>query len=112
MTDLTPLSIVQTLSQIGRELDAKAAEVETLDREWVTAKARYKREFARAFLNASGAVDVRRYTAEQDTAELFLEVELAEQVLRAAKEALRVLRDRLEIGRSLGAVMRLEWGNS
>ena len=76
------------------------------------AKADYKREFARAFLTATGAVDVRRYTAEQDTADLYLAAEIAEQVLRAAKEALRVLRDRLEIGRSLGAVMRLEWGNS
>lgn len=112
MTELTPLAIVQTLSAIGRELDAKAIEVEALDEAWVRAKADYKREFARSFLTATGAVDVRRYTAEQDTADLYLAAEIAEQVLRAAKEALRVLRDRLEIGRSLGAVMRLEWGNS
>ncbi len=112
MTDLTPLTVVQTLSQIGKDLDEKADEVEVLDEAWVRLKAAYKRAYARAFIDSTGAVDVRRYTAELETADMNLEVELAEQVLRAAKEALRVLRDRLEIGRSLGAVLRMEWGNS
>ena len=111
MVELTPAAIVQTLSGIGRELDAKAAEVEQLDADHVALRAAYRREFARAFLAAEGAMDARRYQAELATADLFAEVELAEQVLRAGKESLRVLRDRLEIGRSLGAVMRLEWGS-
>ena len=112
MTQLTPHSIVTTLSQIGRDLDDKADEVEALDETFVRLKAHYKRSFAAAFIRAAGSADVRRYTAEMETADLLLEMELAEQVLRAAKEALRVLRDRLEIGRSLGAVLRMEWGNS
>jgi hypothetical protein len=112
VTDLTPLAIVQTLSEIGKKLDAKADEVEQLDADWVRLKAAYRVAFARAFMGATGSVDVRKYTAEIETADLSLEVELADQVLRAAKESLKVLRDRLEIGRSLGAVMRLEWGNS
>ena len=111
MADLTPAAIVHTLSTIGRELDAKADEVEALDAAHVALKAEYRREFARAFLTAVGSNDVRRYTAEDATAELYARMEGAEQVLRAGKEALRVLRDRLEIGRSLGAVMRLEWGS-
>lgn len=111
MADLTPAAVVATLSQIGRDLDDKADEVERLDLEHVQLKAEYRRSYARAFVQATGAVDVRRYTAELETAELFEQVELAEQVLRAGKESLRVLRDRLEIGRSLGAVMRMEWAN-
>jgi hypothetical protein len=112
VTELTPLSVVRTLSQIGLDLDAKADEVEQLDQDWVRLKAAYRGAYARAFMGAVGSVDVRKYTAEIETADLLLEAELAEQVLRAAKEALRVLRDRLEIGRSLGAVLRMEWGNS
>jgi hypothetical protein len=112
VTDLTPHTVVRTLSQIGLDLDAKADEVEQLDSDWVRLKAAYRSAYARAFMDAAGSVDVRKYTAEIDTADLLLEAELAEQVLRAAKEALRVLRDRLEIGRSLGAVLRMEWNNS
>lgn len=109
MGDLTPATIVATLSQIGRELDAIASSVESLDHSHVMAKVGYRKAYAREFLGATGSNDVRRYVAEQATADDFLAVELAEQVLRAGKESLRVLRDRLEIGRSLGAVMRLEW---
>lgn len=109
--ELTPASIVTTLSNIGRELDTQSDEVAQLDEDHVRLKAAFKSAYARAFLNTQGSNDVRRYTAELETAELFLEAELAEQVLRAARESLKVLRDRLEIGRSLGAVMRLEWSS-
>lgn len=106
---LTPASLIHTLSGIGRDLDDKSDEIAALDEAHVRLRAEYKRSFARAFMNASGSNDVRRYTAELDTADLLLEAELAEQVLRAGRESLRVLRDRLEIGRSLGALLRTEW---
>lgn len=106
--ELSPIQIVQTLTGIGRELDAKADEVEALDAAWVQAKADYRRSYAKAFLTAEGSMDIRRYKAELDTDAEYLLVETSEQVLRAGKEALRVLRDRLEIGRSLGALVRAE----
>jgi predicted solute-binding protein len=56
-------------------------------------------------------MDVRRYQAEEETAELALAAELADQVLRAGREALRVLRDRLEVGRSVGSIMKMEWAS-
>lgn len=110
MAELTPAAIVNTLSTIGRNLDAQADEVERLDGEHVALKAEYRREFARVFLATEASNDVRRYTAELATADLHARMEGAEQVLRAGREVLRVLRDRLDIGRSLSAVMRLEWG--
>lgn len=106
--ELSPVQIVQTLTGIGRALDEKADEVEQLDAAWVTAKGDYRRAYAKAFLTAEGSMDIRRYTAELQTDTEFLAVETAEQVLRAGKESLRVLRDRLEIGRSLGALVRAE----
>lgn len=109
MSELTPLAIVETLSRIGKELDAQAEEVEHLDEKHVAAKVAYRKAYAHAFLTADGSMDIRRYVAEEKTVDEFQAMEVAEQVLRAGKESLRVLRDRLEIGRSLGAVMRLEW---
>lgn len=112
MSDYTPASVVATLSLIARQIDEKAAEIAVLDAQAVEARQAYKKAYARAFLTADGAMDVRRYKAEEDTADLSLAAELAEQVLRAGRESLRVLRDRLEVGRSVGAILRLEWNGS
>jgi hypothetical protein len=106
---LTPASMIATLSGIGQKLEDKSDEVADLDLAYVQLKGAYKSAYARAFLNATGSNDVRKYIAETETEGLALEAELAEQVLRAARESLRVLRDRLEIGRSLGALLRTEW---
>jgi len=108
MGDFSPASVVQTLSEIARQIDAKADEVAELDREAVIARQEQKRAYARAFLTADGAMDVRRYKAEEATADLSMQAELAEQVLRAARERLKVLRDRLEVGRSVGSIVNLE----
>lgn len=109
--NLTPASLIATLSGIGRDLDEKSAEVAELDAKHVRLRGNYKSQFARTFLTTVGSNDVRRYTAELECADLSLEMELAEQVLRASRESLRVLRDRLEIGRSLGALLRTEWNS-
>jgi hypothetical protein len=96
---------------IARQIDEKAAEIAVLDAQAVEARQAHKRAYARAFLTSDGAMDVRRYKAEEETADLALAAELAEQVLRAGREALRVLRDRLEVGRSVGSIMKMEWGS-
>jgi len=111
VSDYTPSSVVATLSQIARQIDEKAAEIAVLDAQAVEARQAYKKAYARAFLSSEGAMDVRRYRAEEDTADLALAAELAEQVLRAGREALRVLRDRLEVGRSVGSIMKMEWAS-
>lgn len=108
---LSPASLIATLSGIGRDLDEKSDEIAKLDEAYVRMRVEYKRTFARTFMSTTGSMDVRKYTAELETADLLLEAELAEQVLRAGRESLRVLRDRLEIGRSLGALLRTEWNS-
>jgi hypothetical protein len=109
MTELTPASIVATLANISKLLEEKAEEVAVLDAEATRKRALYKRAFAEKFLSTEASNEVRRYTAELHTSQMLYEAEIADQVLRAAREALKVLRDRLEVGRSLGAIMRVEW---
>jgi hypothetical protein len=96
---------------IAKAIEDTTDEIHYLDREATVARANYKREYARAFITADGSNDVKRYTAELATADLHLETELAEQVLRSARDSMRMLRDRLEVGRSLSAIMRMEWAN-
>jgi hypothetical protein len=111
VSDYTPSTVVAALSLIARQIDEKAAEIAVLDAQAVEARQAYKKAYARAFLTSDGAMDVRRYRAEEDTADLSLAAELSEQVLRAGREALRVLRDRLEVGRSVGSIMKMEWAS-
>lgn len=112
MTDLTPAAITRTLSQISKEIDELTDELAVLDEAAVRARQDYKVAYARAFLDADGSMDIRRYTAETATADALLTSELADQQHRAAVSQLKALRDRLEVGRSLGAIMRLEWGQA
>lgn len=109
MNTPTTNDVVLQLAQLGRDLDNKQREIRDLDEAAVRARARYEVTFARKFLQAEGSVDVRKYTAVEQTAELKLDAEIADQVLRAAREAIRVLRDRLDIGRSLNSAIRSEW---
>jgi hypothetical protein len=112
MANLTPAQIIDTLSQISRDIDDVTDDIATLDEEAVRARAAYKVAYARAFLGAEGSMDIRRYTADLETSGEALESELAEQKHRAAIGSIKALRDRLEVGRSLGPLVRLEWGQA
>jgi tRNA/tmRNA/rRNA uracil-C5-methylase (TrmA/RlmC/RlmD family) len=109
MSTPTTNDVIVTLAQLGRDLDNKQAEIARLDEDAVRARARYEVTHSRNFLKAEGAMDVRKHQAIVDTAELKLDAEIADQVLRAARESIRVLRDRLDIGRSLNSAIRSEW---
>jgi hypothetical protein len=112
VSNLTPADIIQTLSRIAKDIDECTDDIARLDEEMVKARAKYKTEYARAFLAAEGSMDIRKYTADLETSELYFGAEIAEQKHRAAVGALRALRDRLEVGRSLGPLVRLEWGQA
>jgi hypothetical protein len=112
VSNLTPQQVIETLTKISKDIDEVTAEIAVLDEQAVRARANHKTAFARAFLNSEGAMDIRKYTAELETADSHLHYELAEQKLRAAVSQIKALRDRLEVGRSLGPLIRLEWGQS
>lgn len=111
-SNLTPHDIIQNLTHIGKQIDEKTRELEQLDEQAVLARSQYKTAYAREFLMTEGSMDIRKFTAELKTETKYLEYELAEQKMRACTQQLRALRDRLEIGRSLGPLVRLEWGQS
>lgn len=108
----SPEALVRRLVQISLLLDKAQRDAELLDEEAVRAKSKHRVGYARAFLDATGAMDMRTQTAVALTADLWFEYELADQKLRACKERIRTLRDQLEIARSLSAALRSEWGAS
>lgn len=101
--------IVLELSRIGRELDELSHEIARLDHVCVTTRSEYRKAYAREFLDSAGSVDVRKQSAVLAVEDTLLTAEIADQVHRAARERIRVLRDRLEIGRSISAARRSEF---
>jgi hypothetical protein len=112
MSNLTPAQIIDTLTRIAQDIDDATDDIARLDEAAVKARAQYKTAYAKAFLLSEGSMDVRKYTAELETSELYFQAEIADQQHRASITAIRALRDRLEVGRSLGPLVRLEWGQA
>lgn len=109
---LTTLEVVRRLSELSKKLAAKTDEIAVLDEAAVRARAAHEVAYARAFLTADGAMDVRKQRAVLDCADAKFAAELAEQKVRAAREAIRTLRDQLDVGRSIGAATRAEFAAS
>jgi limonene-1,2-epoxide hydrolase len=109
MNTPTTNDVILMLAQLGRQLDAKQEEIARLDESAVRAKARHEVAFARAFIAATGAEGLRKQSAVLETEAAKLDAEIAAQVLRAARESIQVLRDRLDIGRSLNSAIKSEW---
>lgn len=109
---MTPFTVVQTLTTIGREIDSMPDLIEQLDEAEANARAEYETAYRASFLRADGAMDLRKVIAEDAAKEQKLAAELAGVRLRAARIRLAVLRDRLEIGRSLGSLVKMEWSQS
>jgi hypothetical protein len=111
-SNLTPAEVIHTLSQIGKDIDEATETLGDLDEAVVKARRAYETEYARTFLSTEGAMEVRKYTAKLATDQSGFMLELAEQKHRSQVAHIRALRDRLEVGRSISALVRLEWGNS
>lgn len=101
--------IVRNLSELARELDDLQKQIAQLDEDHVHKKSDYEQAYATAFLTSEGPMDVRKQLAVQACRVERLECELAEQLLRSAREKVRVVRDRLEVGRSLNAALRSQF---
>jgi phage antirepressor YoqD-like protein len=111
-SSLTPYQVIENLTNIGKQIDEKTKELQQFDEDAVIARAAHKRNYAKHFLSTEGSMDIRKFTAELKTEKEYLDYELCEQKMRACQSQLRALRDRLEIGRSLSPLIRLEWGQS
>jgi len=111
-SNLTPLEVIETLSTIGKDIDEQTDEIARCDEAAVRARVAYKKYYAEVFMRTEGSMDIRRYTADFSSSDHYLAQELADQEHRAAVGQIRALRDRLEVGRSISALVRMEWGNS
>ena len=107
---LNPNDVVLRLAEISRLLDGCQAELSSLDEDAVRIRQRYEVAYSRAILTVEASnAESRKAKATLDTETLKLEAEIADQKVRACRSRLSVLRDQIEVGRSLSAALRAEW---
>lgn len=107
---LTPQNVVVRLAEISRYLAVCQTELASADENAVRSRQRYEVAYSRAFLNAEASnAEGRKCLAVVATQNEKLDAEIADQQVRALRVRIAVLRDQVEIGRSLSAALRSEW---
>lgn len=106
---LDTASVVYELASIGRELEALSHKVREQDAIVVQAQGEWRRAYASSFLTSTGPVKEREQRAVLESETEKMEAETAQQVLRAMRDRVRILGQRLDIGRSINAAVRSQF---
>lgn len=108
MSEITPLSEVQQLCNLSRQLDALGQRNADDERRYVKAEHEYTIAKAIAYLKAEGSIATREAIATVETADQRLRAKQAEADVRIDRANINILRTRMEAGRSTVAVLRTE----
>jgi hypothetical protein len=106
--DVTPNSVAANLAHLARELAHLTDGLGTLEHEAVTAREDYVLAHAKAFLSAGGAMELRKQQALVDTHTERLAAETADALVRQRRAQIAAIKVRIDVGRSVGAVVRAE----
>jgi hypothetical protein len=105
---LTPNDVALQLAQLARDLDATVKALNEAERDAVEKRAAADLALSRAFLNATGAMDMRKHQSVVETHDKRLDADVAEAVVRHLRRRLDAIKVRIDVGRSLGAAIRAE----
>lgn len=108
MNDITPNGAVLELAKLSRQLDEAGYRIKDAERKAVNTKHTFTVEYQKAFLRAEGSIQARQAQATLDTADARLSAELAEAELRILRSDIRILENRIDVGRSVVGVLRAE----
>jgi hypothetical protein len=103
---LTPTDVERRLIGLSQEIDSAHEALVEAEHGFQQAKAKHEIEYARAFMQAEGPMDVRRYTAVLRTERYRLELAIAEASQKAARENVWRLRTHSDLARSVGTLVR------
>lgn len=100
--------VVRNLSRLTEDLRATVAAFRAAERD--AAEKRHAADMieSRAFLNADGAMDVRKHTARVTADEAEGNALVAEALVRVLRAEIRSIETRIDVGRTYGASIRAE----
>ena len=105
---LTPNGVVVHLGNLARELEKATDELGEAEREAIHAKETYRKARDTAFLKAEGPQYLREVLANEAAAVERVASELAAQKASHCKDRCYLIRTRIDIGRSVGSLLRAE----
>lgn len=105
---LTANDVALQLSKLSRELDRLVTEIGQAEIAAVNAREDFTLAHSKAFLQAEGPMDVRKHLAIEATHVQRLEAETAEAAVRGLRRQIDSVKVRIDVGRSVGAVVRSE----
>ena len=106
--EIDPNQVVLNLLSLSREMQKLSDELDGLEENAVRRKEAYTLAYAKTFLGADGAVEIRKQHTLLETHQERLDADLAETLVRAHKRKIDTLRVRIDVGRSAAALVRAE----
>jgi hypothetical protein len=105
---ITPLEVNRQLGLLTGQLDSVVAQL--VEAELVAARKRHRADDAEshAFINAEGAMDMRKHKARITVGAEREEALVSEAVVRGLKYKVKALEIRIDVGRTFGATVRAE----
>ena len=105
---LTPNAVVRQLAELGRELDSAVRMLKDAEHEAVTKRHAADLAESHAFVKAEGSVTLRKHQARIASAHEEDEALVAEATVRWLRARIRAITTRIDIGRTMGVVIRAE----
>jgi len=107
----TPISQVEVEEEILRligDLESETEAFETLSLDAAKKEARFKGEWAKAYLSASGSIKEREAWADYQISDAHMDWKIADGLLRAKREKLASIRSSIDALRTLNANVRAQ----
>jgi hypothetical protein len=105
---VTQVEIETEIIRLSALLEEETERYAVLIEDHAKKEARHKKEWAKSYLAADGAVKERESWAEYKTADGLFEMKVAEALAKAKKEKLTSLRTSLDSLRTLAANLRVQ----
>lgn len=103
-----PNDVVLHLAELSRQLDDVTKRLNEADVDAEIKAEDAKVAEAKAFIAASGAMDLRKMVAIVETNEVRLGARVAEAMVRGLQRESRTLHARIDVGRTMSATVRSE----
>lgn len=104
----TPLEAVREMRDLTLALAQRTAAYRAAEHDAATKRAAAELAQARAFLNADGAMDLRKQVARIEAAPLLGAADVAEALVRVLKQEIRNIETSIDCSRTTAATIRAE----
>jgi hypothetical protein len=102
------MQLIKELNMLSDDLDQATEDMINADFHATDAEQKYRIAYAKAFLEAQGTVSQKEQLTVIATSTERYDMEIAKQILRAAKANVDSVKNRIDVGRSLSALTRSE----